>query len=212
MLILSAILTISGPLDADTKAVLKFASGYPVALIHNHQDDLQEIVRAAEEAEGKVVLFPIDLTGDNAIVDVFKFITDEFGQECAAAIFQIQGQQTSTSFLKQNISDLQKEAVIPIKHAYAFAQHALPLLQNHQATAAHPPTLLFSGPSTASYYHAVNENALVALSRSLGREYGPKRIHVSHVKFKKTAGNTEITDELAAHVSSSHDCAMAAAN
>lgn len=79
----------------------------------------------------------------------------------------------------------------PITLSYDFARSVLPALQSGKALSGHPPTLLFVGPYTSSYYRDINENALVALSRSLGREFGPKGVHICHVKFKQNIANSD---------------------
>ena len=85
---------------------------------------------------------------------------------------------------------------MPIEGAYGFAQQTLPLLTSGTT---HPPTLLFSSLSGDSYYEAVNENALIALSRSLGREFGPKGVHVGHVRVRRT-GDADGGNTAASHV------------
>lgn len=115
-----------------------------------------------------------------------NFIKERLGDSCAAAIYQLpHSSDAPTSFLEQTSKHLQDEAMSPITLSYAFAQTVLPALQRTKGQSSHPPTLLFVGPYKRSYYRDINENALVALSRSLGREFGPKGVHVCHVKFKQ---------------------------
>lgn len=71
------------------------------------------------------------------------------------------------------------------KGGFLFARHTLPLLLRAEH-APYPPTLIFTGatasvrggPMFASYASA--KFALRALAQSLGREFGPKGVHVAH--------------------------------
>ena len=75
------------------------------------------------------------------------------------------------------------------KGAFLFSQATLPLLlKSLQSSSAptHPPTLIFTG-ATASLKgsalcssFATGKFAMRALAQSLGREFGPKGIHVAH--------------------------------
>ena len=69
--------------------------------------------------------------------------------------------------------------------AFLFSQAVLPLLLN-STDLTHPPTLIFTG-ATASVKgsalcasFATGKFALRALAQSLGREFGPKGVHVAH--------------------------------
>lgn len=72
--------------------------------------------------------------------------------------------------------------------AYLFAHHTLPFLLSATSSAAstHPPTLIFTG-ATASIKgsamfasFAIGKFGVRALSQSLGREFGPRGVHVAH--------------------------------
>ena len=70
---------------------------------------------------------------------------------------------------------------------FHFSQAILPLLLNNLGDSpAHPPTLIFTG-ATASLRggalfspFATGKFALRALVQSLGREFGPKGVHIAH--------------------------------
>jgi len=75
--------------------------------------------------------------------------------------------------------------------AYLFSRAVLPLLlastTSSYSTPEYPPTLIFTG-ATASMKgsalcssFATGKFALRALAQSLGREFGPKGVHVAHV-------------------------------
>lgn len=62
----------------------------------------------------------------------------------------------------------------------------LPLLTNAVESAQHCPTLIFTGATASVKSNAMMSSfstgkyALRALSQSLGKEFGPKGIHVAH--------------------------------
>ena len=136
----------------------------------------------------EIVLFKTDFStnGNEHLADSITAVTNRFGKRCAAAIFQLRNEQKARPFLEQTgVDDIRKGSVLPISAAYAFAQQTVPLLLNHADGSGHPPTLMFGGTSGNSYSDEINDNALVALLRSLGREFGKKGIHACHVKYKK---------------------------
>ncbi|KAM3558154.1 hypothetical protein ARSEF4850_004743 [Beauveria asiatica] len=90
-------------------------------------------------------------------------------------------------FLEQPTAEFRAATTTQIASAYAFSQAVMPLLTYGGGHAEFPATLAFVGCAGASRSDKIVENALVALSRSLGREYGKKYIHVAHVKFNKGA-------------------------
>lgn len=164
----------------------KFAPQYPIALLCDAQHDLDRTVKLVQDTGGEIVLFKTDFTTNEHLISSIAAVTNHFGKLCAAAIFQLRNEQTARPFLEQTgVDDIRKGAVLPIAAAYAFAQQTVPLLLNHADGSGHPPTLIFAGTSGASYSDEINDNALVALSRGLGREFGKKGIHVCHVKYKK---------------------------
>lgn len=88
-------------------------------------------------------------------------------------------------FLQQTAAQFHAAATTQIASAYAFSQAVLPLLTYGGGSAEFPATLAYVGTASTSRSDKIVENALIALSRSLGREYGKKYIHVTHVKFNK---------------------------
>jgi len=69
--------------------------------------------------------------------------------------------------------------------AFLFSQAAMPLLLK-ATNEKHPPTLIFTGATASIKSNALMSSfstgkyAMRALSQSLGKEFGPKGIHVSH--------------------------------
>lgn len=177
---------IAGSGDIDTQIALKFAPQYPIAFLCDAQHDLDQTVKLVQETGGEIVLFKTDFSGNEHLSSSIAAITNHFGKRCAAAVFQLRNDQSPRPFLEQaGVNDIRKGAVLPIAAAYTFAQQTMPLLLNHADGSGHPPTLMFAGTSGTSYSDDINDNALVALSRGLGREFGKKGIHVCHVKYKK---------------------------
>lgn len=148
-------------------------------------------VKAVQNTGRKAAVFKTELSASEHLPASISAITSHFGNRCAAAIFQLRNEPNTavaSSFLEQNAVQFREKAVLPIKNAYAFARQVVPLLLNHADGSGYPPTLIFAGPSGDSYSDEINDGALVALSRSLGREFGKKGVHVCHVKYKKGPG------------------------
>lgn len=72
------------------------------------------------------------------------------------------------------------------KGAIIFSQAALPLLLAGTKTSEHVPSLIFTGATASVKSNAMMSSfstgkyALRALSQSLGKEFGPQGVHVSH--------------------------------
>ncbi|BCS29312.1 uncharacterized protein APUU_70882S [Aspergillus puulaauensis] len=178
------VLILATGLELDTQIALKFAPHYPIAFLCDAQHNVDHLVKAVEEAGGEIAVFETNLSATEQLSASISTITSHFGSRCAAAIFQLRNEPTAAAgFLDQAAVDFREKAVLPIKNAYAFSRLTVPLLVNH-ADGAYPPTLMFAGTAGDSYSDEINDGALVALSRSLGREFGKKGVHVCHVKYK----------------------------
>lgn len=76
------------------------------------------------------------------------------------------------------------------KGAFLFSRAVLPLLlraaEASTTGSAHPPTLIFTGATASVKSNALMSSfstgkyALRALSQSLGKEFGPRGVHVAH--------------------------------
>ena len=73
------------------------------------------------------------------------------------------------------------------KGAFLFSRAVLPLLLRAAEQApAHPPTLIFTGATASVKSNALMSSfstgkyALRALAQSLGKEFGPRGVHVAH--------------------------------
>ena len=177
----------SGSLNANAQIALKFVPQYPIVFLSDPKHDLSQTLNLVREAGGEASCFDIDLASDTqGFMKSLAAITESFGKSCAAAVFQAPVAHPSP-FLEQTITGFLSDAVQPITTAYAFAQQAVPLLLNNNSSgnSVYPSTLIFVGPLEESSGNNIIDNALVALSRSLGRELGKKGIHVAHVKSRK---------------------------
>lgn len=177
----------SNPLKASTQIAFKFTPQYPIIFLSDPKTDLSQTLNSVREAGGEAASFETDVTsGTQDLTKAFTAITEQFGTSCAAAVFQAPVSPPKP-FLEQTITGFRRDAVQPISRAYAFAQRAIPLLLNNNTSgqSGYPSTLIFVGPFEESSDNNIVDNALVGLSRSLGREFGKKGIHVAHVKSKK---------------------------
>lgn len=138
---------------------------------------------------GEATIFETDLSSVEFLKTSIAAVVAQLGKQCAAAIFQVREETADTKvpFLEQTRTQFRAATASQIECAYAFSQAALPLLTTATGTGDFPATLTFVGPTGDSREEKVVDNALVALSRSLGREYGKKSIHVAHLKFKHSA-------------------------
>ncbi|KAJ3496954.1 hypothetical protein NLG97_g2271 [Lecanicillium saksenae] len=179
----------AGTAEINRQIALKFAPRHPIAFLCPPQNNLGAVVSAAQDAGGNATLFETDLTAVDSIAASIASATAQLGKHCAAAIVQTseEGGAREVPFLKQTTAQFRAATSSQISGVYAFAQAVLPLLTYGGGSAEFPATLAFVGPvgGGASRCGRILEGALVALSRSLGREYGKKYIHVTHVKFAK---------------------------
>lgn len=189
-------LTVPDSPDIDKTVALKLSEEYPIAIISSNKDDIKDTIKTINDKGGSAELFITDSSSNDYLAETISSVTQRFGKTCAVAIYQLQYTPNAAPFLKQTLADLKQGSVVPIEGAYGFAQHTLPLLASGTT---HPPTLLFSSPSGDSYYDVVNENALIALSRSLAREFGSKGVHVGHVRVRRT-GDADVGSTAASHV------------
>lgn len=180
--------SIAGSPDINTQIALQFASQYPIALLYDDPDaqgSLDQTAKAVQEKGREIVLFKISYSANENLSDSMAAVTNHFGKRCAAAIFQLHNEPNPRPFLEQTGAGIRKESVLSISAAYTFAQQTIPLLLNHANGSGNPPTLMFAGTSGRSCSDEINDNALVALHSSLGREFGSKGVHVCHIKYKK---------------------------
>lgn len=109
------------------------------------------------------------------------------GMRRQAAIFNASGKFVRKPFLELSPSDFATGYAVSGHGAFLFSQSTLPLLlRSVDQSPQHPPTLIFTG-ATASLKggaqmssFAAGKFALRALAQSLGREFGPKGVHVAH--------------------------------
>lgn len=135
---------------------------------------------------GKAIGIPTDISSESSVQAAIKQATSELGSACAAAIFNASGPFKRGPFLETQVQDFEKANAVSITGAFIFAQAALPLMLKAVDGAKHPPTLVFTGATASVKSNAMMSSfstgkyALRALSQSLGKEFGPKGIHVGH--------------------------------
>ncbi|EJP70816.1 oxidoreductase-like protein [Beauveria bassiana ARSEF 2860] len=178
---------VTGQDEVNQQIARQFAPHHPIALLCPPSHNLKAAVSAAHAAGGEAVLFETDLSSVESVKASVASASAQFGKQCAAAIFQVRAEPADVPFLEQPTAQFRAATTTQIASAYAFSQAVMPLLTYGGGNAEFPATLAFVGSAGASRSDKIVENALVALSRSLGREYGKKYIHVAHVKFNKGA-------------------------
>jgi len=154
--------------------------GYAVALNARGEEKLAPVRQRIEEAGGKAVSFPGDVTAPAAMQRIFTAIREQLGDPevlCYnAGAFQMGG-----------ILDLDPGTFERCWRANCFggflaAQQVLPAMVEKGRG-----TILFTGAtaalrgSTRFAALAVGKFGLRALAQSLAREFGPQGIHVAHV-------------------------------
>ncbi|KAJ4164623.1 hypothetical protein LMH87_006287 [Akanthomyces muscarius] len=174
----------AGADEVNRQVALRFAPHHPIAFLCPPNHNLSAAISAARGVDGEAVLFETDLASVESIKASVASASAQFGKQAAAAIFQVR-EEPQVPFLEQKVADFNAATSSQIASAYAFSQAAMPLLTYGGGSAEFPATLVYVGVAGASRSDKVVENALVALSRSLGREYGKKYIHVAHLKFSK---------------------------
>lgn len=83
----------------------KFAQAYPVALLARKAENLDPLVAEITKAGGKAIGVPTDLADSASIEAAVKKITQEYGGECAAAIFNASGPFARKPFLETSEQD-----------------------------------------------------------------------------------------------------------
>ncbi|TQV98804.1 oxidoreductase, short chain dehydrogenase/reductase family [Cordyceps javanica] len=193
------IASVIGEDEVNRQIALRFAPHHPVALLCSPDNKLTAAVSAAHDAGSEAVLFETDLSCIESIRASIASASAQLGKQCAAAVFQVRREAAEVPFLEQTAAQFRAATSSQIASAYAFSQAVMPLLAyggggGGGGSAEFPATLVYVGCDGISRSDKVVENALVALSRSLGREYGKKYIHIAHLKFKKGSVTKNETD------------------
>ncbi|MCJ1446722.1 MAG: hypothetical protein MMC23_007228 [Stictis urceolatum] len=179
----------------------KFAQKYPVVLMARSPENYESLVKEIESSGGKATGISTDVTSTESVKKAFEQVKS-IGP-VAAVVFNVGGRFVRKPFLELTEDEfdagfsangyvlgvVMREGVVlmVLRHgAFLFSQQAIPLLLEHVSGAEHPPTLIFTG-ATASLKgsalcasFATGKFAMRALAQSLGREFGPKGVHVSH--------------------------------
>ncbi|KAH9816799.1 hypothetical protein DFH28DRAFT_1081631 [Melampsora americana] len=168
-------------------------AGYAVALLARSKDKLEHISQEIQKGGGMVDSFVCDVSSREITIKT-KF--DKI--PLRVAVFNSSSSFQMKPCLESSRSDLETSLNVSVLGAFSFAQSALSELLSHQEGGS----LIFTG-ATASVRGSANVGCfaagkfgLRALSQSLGREFGPKGIHVAHVIIDGIIDTPSVTEWL----------------
>ncbi|KAF1817091.1 NAD(P)-binding protein [Eremomyces bilateralis CBS 781.70] len=167
----------------------RFATAYPVVLLSRNASSFNFLVDEINGNGGKAIGIPTDVSDAASVKNAIDSIHKEFGADvaAAAAVFNAAGGFIRKPFLELTEEEFSRGITVSGKGSFVFSQATLPLLlKGVDAGSKYPPTLIFTG-ATASLRgsaqlsaFATGEFAKRALAQSLGREFGPKGVHVAN--------------------------------
>ncbi|KAI9703785.1 MAG: hypothetical protein M1836_007555 [Candelina mexicana] len=164
----------------------KFAQAYSVVLLARNPENYDPLVKEINSSGGKAVGISTDVLDAKSVSSAFSQISSDFGQtSLVAAVFNVGGKFIRKPFLELSQEDFEAGYEANGKGAFLFSQATIPLLLKSKDL-QYPPTLIFTGAtaslrgSATTSSFATGKFALRALAQSLGREFGPQGLHVSH--------------------------------
>ncbi|KAL8747600.1 MAG: hypothetical protein Q9190_000535 [Brigantiaea leucoxantha] len=166
----------------------KFAASYPVALLARNPANYEEVLKDIKSDGGKAIGISTDVSDAASVKNALGKIEAEYGDECAAAIYNVGGRFIRKGFLELTQEEFESGWEANGRGAFLFSQAILPLLLK-STDLQYPPTLIFTGATAAFKGSALCSSfstgkfALRSLSQSLAREFGPQGIHVSHANI-----------------------------
>ncbi|KAL8994547.1 MAG: hypothetical protein Q9169_005511 [Polycauliona sp. 2 TL-2023] len=167
----------------------RFAATYPVALMARNPANYEDAVKDIRAAGGKAIGISTDVSDAKSVKDAVAKSQQEFGDNCAAAIFNVGGKFVRKPFLELTQEEFEGGWEVNGRGAFLFSQSILPLLLNSNKQSTHPPTLIFTGAtaamkgSTQLAAFSTGKFAKRSLAQSLAREFGPQGVHVAHVNI-----------------------------
>ncbi|CAD0109748.1 unnamed protein product [Aureobasidium uvarum] len=144
----------------------KFALTYPVALLARNPDNYTSLVEEINKSGGKAIGISTDVSSSSSIDSAIAEIKSQYGDKCAAAVFNASG-----PFARKSILEL-TEKEFTGGYEVSWAKYPGTLIFTG-ATASVKSNALMSAFSTGKY-------AMRALSQSIAREFAPKGVHVAH--------------------------------
>lgn len=78
----------------------KFGAAYPVALLARNPANYEDAVKDIKAAGGKSIGIPTDVSDAKSVKDAITQVQKEFGDKCAAAIFNVAGKFIRKPFLE----------------------------------------------------------------------------------------------------------------
>ncbi|KAL8670707.1 MAG: hypothetical protein Q9168_004777 [Polycauliona sp. 1 TL-2023] len=167
----------------------KFAATYPVALLARNPANYQDALKDIQAAGGKAIGISTDVSDAKSVRDAIAKSKEEFGDSCAAAVFNVGGSFVRKPFLELSQGEFESGWEVNGRGAFLFSQSILPLLLNSNQQSTHPPTLIFTGATAAmkgsAQFAAFSPGKFAkrSLAQSLAREFGPQGVHVAHVNI-----------------------------
>ncbi|KAL8652407.1 MAG: hypothetical protein Q9226_004282 [Calogaya cf. arnoldii] len=167
----------------------KFSAVYPVALLARNPANYEDTVKNIKAAGGKAIGISTDVSDAKSMSDAVTKTKQEFGDTCAAAVFNVGGKFVRKPFMELSLGEFESGWEVNGRGAFLFSQSILPLLLNSTQQSTHPPTLIFTGATASLKGSALfaafstGKFAKRSLSQSLAREFGPKGVHVAHVNI-----------------------------
>ncbi|PTU32817.1 SDR family oxidoreductase [Stenotrophobium rhamnosiphilum] len=154
--------------------------GYVACVVRRNAEPLQELVSAIESEGGRARAFAIDARKEEAIVDLIDQIEREIGP-LEVLVFNA-GANVPSSILDETAKKYFKIWEMACFAGFLSAREAAKRMVTRKRG-----TIIFTG-ATASVRGGANfaafagaKHALRALAQSMGRELGPRGIHVAHV-------------------------------
>ncbi|KAI4154513.1 MAG: hypothetical protein LQ340_001650 [Diploschistes diacapsis] len=168
----------------------KFAKKYAVVLLARTPASYEAVANEIESDGGQALGIPTDVSRESDVSAAFDTIhalgPNGTKPVVAAAVMNGVGGFVRKPFLELTTEEFLGGYEASGRGTFLFAKAVLPLLLEGVGKAEHPPTLLFTG-ATASVKGSANfasfasgKWAVRAIAQSLGREFGPKGVHVAH--------------------------------
>ncbi|MEL5990959.1 SDR family oxidoreductase [Microbacterium phosphatis] len=162
-------------------AIAYAREGADVAIVYlpEEERDAQDTQRYIEEAGRKAVLFPADLTDEQACIDVVAQAREQLGGlDILIPNAAYQRQRDGVKDLQ--VSEIEKTFRTNLVSTLVLAREALPHL-SEGASIIVTASIQASAPSPGLLDYAMTKAALVAFTQALAEDLGPKGIRVNAV-------------------------------
>lgn len=85
----------------------KFSAAYPVALLARNPANYEDAVKDIQAAGGKAIGISTDVSDAKSVQDAIAKSQKEFGDRCAAAVFNVGGKFVRKPFLDLNLGEFE---------------------------------------------------------------------------------------------------------